>query len=110
MARSASVGGGIERWSWLALQDELKEVGVKIMTETNTLAITDEGVKIADAAGKKSLLKADTVILARGAKPVDNLSGELEGKVKELYTIGDAREPRGIREATSEGYVIAFDL
>ncbi len=110
VARSASAGGGIERWSWLALQNELKEAGVKIMTGTNTLAITDEGVKIADAAGKKSLLKADTVILARGAKPVDNLSGELEGKVKELYTIGDAREPRGIREATSEGYVIAFDL
>jgi len=110
IARSDSVGAGIERWSWLALQEELSQAGVKMMARTNLEAITEEGAFVTDKTGRESLLKADTVVLARGAKPVNELAKELTSKVRELYTIGDAKEPRGIMEATSEGYVTAYNL
>jgi hypothetical protein len=42
------------------------------------------------------------VILALGAKPVDNLSTGLKDKVAEVHVIGDAGQARKILEATAE--------
>ena len=38
-----------------------------------------------------------------GARPADQLSEKIKGKVAEVYVIGDAKEPRKVLEATAEG-------
>ncbi|MBI2831374.1 MAG: FAD-dependent oxidoreductase, partial [Chloroflexi bacterium] len=105
-----AAGSDIEAWSWIALQAELKQAGVKIITGTRVDAITDEGAQVIDKSGRKSVLKADTVVLALGAKPSNKLAKELAGKVKELYSIGDAREAKRMRDAFSDGFTLAFKL
>ena len=38
---------------------------------------------------------------------MNELAAELEGKVPEIHTIGDAKEPRTVFEATQEGAEVA---
>jgi pyruvate/2-oxoglutarate dehydrogenase complex dihydrolipoamide dehydrogenase (E3) component len=74
------------------------------------LEINDQGVRILDASGAERFLPADTVVIAAGAKPVNRLAQELvnTGLVKySIFTIGDAKEARAIKEAMHEGAVVA---
>jgi hypothetical protein len=48
-------------------------------------------------------LPADTVVMAVGAKPENNLLAELQEIVPEVYAIGDCVQARNAREAISEG-------
>ena len=100
--------GGPNRMLLLKLLDE---ANVKILTDTNVLEITAEGVTIADKDGKKSTLAADTVVPAADLKPDGRLSGALKGRVPEVYAIGDCVEPRKtIMNAIWEGFRTAHDL
>jgi 2-enoate reductase len=66
---------------------------------------------IEDADGVKKLDDFDTIVLALGSeKPNDAIYKKLEGKVSELYMIGDARQPREIVDAVYEGQEIAIKL
>ena len=86
------------------LLDLLKDEKVDILTESNVLEIKDEGVVIADKSGKRSILSADTVVLAIGLKSSDQLSETIRDKVPEVYAIGDCVEPRNVTNAIWEGF------
>ena len=88
----------------------LTDADVKILTETKVLKITDEGITISDKYGKKNALAADTVVLALGLIANNKLYNELEGKVPELYAIGDSVKPRKIWEAIHEGFHVARQI
>lgn len=105
-----AIGTNIESWTLLALKNELAEGDVKIMTGAKLDMVTDDGAIVTDKSGRKTSLEANTVVLAMGVKSVNELSRELEGKVKELYIVGDAKQPRRIRWAISEGYVVAYGI
>ncbi len=47
----------------------LADAGAKVLTKTQVLEIREEGVLILDPHGQKSLLAADSIILAVGMKP-----------------------------------------
>ncbi len=85
----------------------LSDARMKVLTYTNTLGITDEGVTIADKSGNRSVLKADTVVLALGLEPDRRLFEALEGKLPEVYAIGDCVEPRKVINAIWEGFRLA---
>ncbi|MDO8567399.1 MAG: FAD-dependent oxidoreductase [Dehalococcoidales bacterium] len=104
-----TISAAIGRWTLAALQSELDDCGVKILTGTRIEAVTPKGVTVS-SKGKKSELKADTIVLALGVRPDNKLAGRLEGKVPELYTIGDARKPGRIMDATSDGFFTAYDI
>ena len=57
--------------------------------------------------GEERRAAADTVILATGREPVDDLARALEGRVAQLYTIGDALAARMFAAATYEGHRFA---
>ncbi len=68
---------------------ELRRLGVKVFVECEYKEINDKGlVLIYD--GKEMLLEADTIITAN-YEPNNDLYKELDGKVNELYLVGDAR-------------------
>jgi len=66
--------------------------------------ILDNSVDIVDNHGKKVTLKADTVVLASGSQPNKSLYESLDGRVSEIYAIGDCVEPRKLMNAIWEGF------
>lgn len=93
---------------WTILQD-LARLGVKTLTKARAQEITKEGVLI-QREDKEEFLPADTIILATGAKPVNSLYQPLQNKFKEIYLIGDAKEPRRALEAVAEGFAVAREI
>ncbi|MFC1981606.1 FAD-dependent oxidoreductase [Chloroflexota bacterium] len=100
-------------WSRRALLDELARGGVQIITETKIDSITGRGATGVDSAGRKTVFKADSLVMAAGTRPVNRLATELAGKVKEVYCIGEARQTgraAPIRESIFEGFRLAYEL
>lgn len=85
----------------------LSEIGVRILANTEVLEITDEGIAIAHKCGETASLEADTVVLATGFEPNDELLPALKDKVPEIYTIGDCVAPRKVINAVWEGFRFA---
>ena len=72
------VGGDIGTSTrWTILQD-LSRLGVRTLKNTSAREITDEGVWV-EREGKRTFLPADTVVLATGAKSVNELYGKDKG-------------------------------
>jgi 2-enoate reductase len=89
--------------SRMGLMDMVTESRVKVLTDTKLLEVMGQGIFVnAEGAGKK--LKADSVVLAVGFKPESTLRDELEGRVPELFAVGDCVEPRKIINAIWEGF------
>ncbi|MDO8567092.1 MAG: FAD-dependent oxidoreductase [Dehalococcoidales bacterium] len=108
---SADVGRDMESYTMGGLKREVDAGNVKIMASTRVTEIDDKGVTTIDDKGNVSHREADTVLVALELVPADGkLADELNGKVKELYTIGDAKYFQRIRRAVSEGYVTGFSI
>lgn len=105
LKRYETIGPGIEPLYRDYLLRELRGHGVEIVTRVEVEAIQRDGVLIRDQDGEKHLIFADWVVLARGAKPSD----ELAQAIQDLHpaVIGDASAPRKISDAISEGYLTA---
>jgi hypothetical protein len=56
---------------------------------------------------ERTIKGLDAVVLATGRVPVSGLSKELEGKVAQLYTVGDALAARPFATAAYEGQKFA---
>ncbi len=93
------------------LKQRLSEKGVTIHTSAQVKELGKGYVMIEDASGVRKLDDFDTIVLALGSeRPNDTIYKNLEGKVSELYVIGDARRPREIVDAVYEGEEIAIKL
>ena len=94
------------RWTIMA---ELRRLGVKILTGARALAATENGLDITKDGNNESL-PADTVVIAAGSSPENSLARQLDGVVSEVYTIGDAKEPRNALEAIKEGFLAGLQI
>ena len=74
------------------------------------IEVTDKGLSFDDNDGKHVELEADTVMPTAPLKPNDKLYRSLEGKVPELYLIGDAKESGMIVHAVRAGFQTAKAL
>jgi 2,4-dienoyl-CoA reductase-like NADH-dependent reductase (Old Yellow Enzyme family)/thioredoxin reductase len=93
------------------LKQRLNEKGVTIHTSAQVKELGQGYVMIEDASGVRKLDDFDTIVLALGSeRPNDTIYKRLEGKVSELYVIGDARQPREIIDAVYEGHEIGIKL
>lgn len=88
----------------------LKRHEVQIATNTTVKEILQDGAKVEKDGQEKQLTGFDTIVIAVGAKPVNELKSQLEGKVRELHVIGDASEPRKAIDAIEEGASLAIKL
>jgi len=91
------------------LLEMLESAGIKILTGTRVVEITNEGVIVAGKDGRRAPVKADadTVVYALGLQPCKGLAEALKDKVPEVYAIGDCVEPRKVLNAVWEGYRVA---
>ncbi len=85
------------------LLERLREKEVRFITHATTKEIRDDGVLLDKDGEEMSISGLDSIILARGAKSVDELSGKIRDEVAEVYVIGDAKKPRKALEAIAEG-------
>ncbi len=92
------------------LMDGLRQRQVIMLTNAKCEEITEHSVTVTSAEGRKDTYPADTVILAVGYGKNDDLFQRLEGKVPEVYCVGDSYEPQGIMEAVRDGYRAALSL
>ncbi len=107
MAKKAGQDIGMStRWTVMA---ELRRLGVKTLTGAKALAVTEKGLDIT-RAGNNEPLPADTVVIAAGSAPENSLARQLGGVVSEVYTIGDAKEPRNALEAIKEGFLAGLRI
>ncbi len=83
----------------------LAQLKVQFITEHDVKEIQPGGIVLVDRAGKERFLEVDAVVLSRGVTPARELADQLQGKVPELYLIGDSYEPRDIARAILEGAV-----
>ena len=86
------------------LLEMLDDAKVEALTGTSVLEITDDGITVAGKGGKRSMLEADTVVLALGLESCNGLAEALQDKVPEVYAVGDCVEPRKVINAIWEGF------
>ena len=83
---------------------------IKIMPNTHVLSFEKDRV-YCKVDGKSVYLEPfDTVIIASGMKPADELARSLKEKGVRFYVIGDAEKPADIYNAVQRGYNLAVSL
>ncbi len=89
----------------------LAENGVNVLTNTNLVRVKDDGAVVINQFRRyEAKLPADTIVIAMGLKPERGLVKALEGKVKELHTIGDCEGPGRIMDAVWGAFNITRTL
>ena len=107
MTKKAGADVGLTtKWT---LMGELKRLGVRILTQTEAVGITPKGLKVKDAQGP-GFIAADTVVLAAGSKPENELVDRIGDEIPEIHVIGDAKKPRNILAAIREGFQLGLTV
>jgi len=81
--------------------------GVPTLNGVRSMEITDAGLVVTTREGEKQTILADSIIPTAPLEPDTRLLESLEGKVPELYAVGDCQEPRMIVDAIADGWKIA---
>ncbi|CAN7342341.1 FAD-dependent oxidoreductase [Phenylobacterium sp. LjRoot219] len=86
----------------------LKAAGVRFAPTTWIRSIGEGAVTLYDVhTGEERIEPVDAVVLSTGRVPLDGLARELEGRVPQLFTIGDALAARPLATAPYEGQKFA---
>ncbi len=94
------------RWSIMA---RTKQLGVKMLKETKVIEITADGVVVENAEGRQTL-PADTVVIAAGARPNNDLYEQLKDKIEKIDCVGDAVTVARIADAVESAYKLASKI
>ena len=88
---------------WVIMQC-LNECGIEQINAFAVKEITAAGI-IGEVNGEKKIIAADTVVVAIGSRPNNDLAEELTDY--QVVVVGDAKQPRKIVYAVHEGYEAA---
>ncbi|CAI8777820.1 2,4-dienoyl-CoA reductase [Pseudomonas sp. IT-P253] len=98
----------VRRWR---LMDTLRKLKVTLLSSSDLLEIKADRVVYRTATGQVQSRKADTVIMALGAKPSgEKLSRSLESECAHVHCIGDAQELGYIEGAIRTGNAVGRAL
>ena len=71
--------------------------------------VNENGVMI-DKAGVEFLLDADNVVISVGDRSDKTLAKALEGKVKEIYQVGEGAKVGNAMKAIESAYIVAVKI
>lgn len=109
--RREAIATDIMLLNMISLIQMLAANNVRWFTDMDLKEITAGGIIAFDKKERREqTFKADTVVLALGMLSDNKLYKELDGKVPELYAVGDMVEPRRILNAIHEGSHIAREI
>lgn len=118
------LGSGFGKSTKWVILKELNESGVKSINKIKVLEIAghadgDSGNGepgngksrvIYELDGKEESIEADTVILAAGYKADNSFAVQLDGKFKELYSIGDCEKVETAMTAIHDGFKVGLRI
>jgi 2,4-dienoyl-CoA reductase-like NADH-dependent reductase (Old Yellow Enzyme family)/thioredoxin reductase len=93
----------------LLLQSYLEEEGVDTITQASVQEIGENSVAY-ERAGKREQIECDTVLLAMGRVPDDDLANQLKDAAPAVYRVGDCLEPHSIRHSIHSAARVALEL
>ncbi|MHC4139151.1 MAG: oxidoreductase [Planctomycetota bacterium] len=101
---------------WVILK-QIQDADINSITGIRVKNISTKSIKKKDKVcvtyekdNKDIKIFADTVIIAAGYKSNQDLTNKLNGKIKELYKIGDCVEVRTALEAIHEGFEVGLKI
>jgi 2,4-dienoyl-CoA reductase-like NADH-dependent reductase (Old Yellow Enzyme family)/thioredoxin reductase len=92
------------------LNTRLRVKKVQILTSTKAIRFEKEGLWVEDPQGTRKLEGFDSIVIALGSIPNNELVESLKAKVTEVYVVGDASKPREVMEAVLEGEEVALKI
>ena len=92
-------GSPVPHMNRIMLIDLLKQAKVKTVTGNSLLEVRDGSVTVINRNFRQSEITCDSVVTAVGYKPDTKLFRELNGKVEDLYVVGDANAATNIMHA-----------
>lgn len=107
VGKSPEVAPGAEALNKLLMMEALKKKNVTILNNTGVNGILSDGVVI-ERDGKVEELKGmDTIVVALGYRPNNQLLEVIQKKGIPVYIAGDCIRPRRIAEAIHEAFQVA---
>lgn len=94
------------RWS---IMYRTKQLGAKLLKETKVLKLGKDYVEVENADGVQKL-PADTIVIAAGAKPNNDLYEALKDKLPKVNAVGDSVEVGRINNAVESAYRLAMTI
>jgi 2,4-dienoyl-CoA reductase (NADPH2) len=105
-----TLGEGLPYENPVRLFKWLKDKGMMMLAGVKYERITEEGLVIRTKEGERKIIEADSIITSLPLLPDTGLLKTLEGKVPEIYQIGDCRESGLMHDAIADGSQIARNV
>lgn len=97
-----------DNWEEKRIVQRLKALNVRLRPSTWVRSITEDALSLYDVhTDEPRQVAADGVVLVTAREPVSSLVTQLDGKVSQLFAIGDALSTRMLAAATYEGQMFA---
>jgi NADPH-dependent 2,4-dienoyl-CoA reductase/sulfur reductase-like enzyme len=93
----------------MALLKDLEKAGIKVLVNTTVKDILSDGVVVVKDCVTETI-SADTVVVAAGSKPNNDLQTEITGKPYKVVTIGDAAKVGKVVDAIESGYLAGVNV
>ncbi len=93
-------------WNKDFLVERLTCGKVDVITSAQVKEILEDGLVFIKDGREETIRGTDNIVLATGAKSVNELSAAIKDKAAEVYVIGDAKEPSKALEVIAEGAAI----
>lgn len=94
----------------IALMDLVEEYGVNVIGGVKIEKIDANGVHIIDKKWNRSVVEADSVVVALGLKSTTTTVNELKELVPETYVVGDCVKPKDIHNAIHSAFHFAVEM
>ncbi len=94
----------------VALMDLIQENHIKIIDQVKIEKFSTEGVEIIDKQWNRSVIKADSIVLALGLRPTVETVNELHELIPETYIVGDCEKAKDIHNAIHSAFYRAIQL
>ena len=94
----------------MVLLDRIRRMGIEIMVRTRVKEFLEDGVVVERDGREETIRGVERIVLCMGIGPVDELAARIGDKVAEVHVIGDAKQPRRLYEAISEGRETAITI
>ena len=92
----------------MALLQDIEKAGIKVLVNTTVKDILPDGVVVVKDCATETI-SADTVIVAAGSKPNNDLQAEITGRPYKVVTIGDAAKVGKVVDAIEAGYLAGMN-
>ncbi|WP_245599024.1 NAD(P)/FAD-dependent oxidoreductase [Thermoanaerobacter thermocopriae] len=92
------------------LLNRMAEKKITVLTKSKVREISGDKVIIESKSGTQEITGIDTIVMAVGSKPKNDLLKSIEEENIPVYTIGDCVKPRKFIDAIYEGFRIAYNV